>query len=116
MKICTKPKLVSMLIALILFHSRLLDQNAAEDKLLGCWKVKSVEFPKSTENSDEAANSANSMISCFAKNGQFTSKFIENRNEIIVGIGKLVAPPPSYTTHQHWDAADLHIDAPGQIL
>jgi hypothetical protein len=109
-------KVAIMLVLAILFHSKLIAQNATEDKLLGCWKVKSVEFPKTSPESDEMANSAKGMITCFEKKGKFTTKFRENNKEIIIGTGTFKIDTDGKTIIQKRDAEDGDVDAPGEII
>ena len=112
-------KITLLLSLALLFHCHLNAQNATADKLLGCWKVKSVEFIQSAPNSDEIANSAKAMITCFEKDGKFTTKFMENNKEIIVGTGKFTIEPDGKTIHSKRDvgaADDDGIDAPGEII
>ena len=112
-------KVAAILFLFILLHSDLPAQNSTEDKLPGCWKVKSVEFIKSTENADEIANEAKAMITCFEKNGKFTTKFLENDKEIIVGTGtfKIGSDGKTIQSKRDVDAADDDgTDAPGEII
>ena len=113
-----KFKVAIVLVITILFHSNLLAQNATEDKVLGCWKVKSVEFIKSSSNSDEMANGAKGMITCFDKGGKFTTKFRENNKEIIIGTGKFKIEADGKTINQKRDVDgdDDETDAPGEII
>ena len=98
-----KFKVAIVVVITILFHSNLLAQNATEDKVLGCWKVKSVEFIKSSSNSDEMAKGAKGMITCFDKGGKFTTKFRENNKEIIIGTGKFKIEADGKTINQKRD-------------
>ena len=109
-------KVAIMLVIAILFHFNLLAQKATEDNILGCWKVKSVEFTKSSPESDEMANGAKGMITCFEKKGKFTTKLRENNKDIIIGTGTFKIDSDGKTIHQKRDVDDGDIDALGEII
>jgi hypothetical protein len=108
-------RIALMLLAPLFCHSTVKAQKLTEEKLLGCWKLTSIEFLKPTKDSQELINSAKNIVTCFEKNGKFTTKFKTGNSEEIVGTGSFSIAADGKTINQKRDADDGGIDDPAEV-
>ncbi|MFT3912296.1 MAG: hypothetical protein QM737_22910 [Ferruginibacter sp.] len=109
-------KFVTGLFFTFIFHSTLIAQKATEEKILGCWKIKSIEFLEINKDSMNLINSTKGIITCFEKDAKFTTKLKSGTDVQIVGTGTYSISADGKTFNQKRDADDGAVDEPAEIV
>ncbi|MEO8771826.1 MAG: hypothetical protein ABI402_17145 [Ferruginibacter sp.] len=91
-------------------------QIATEEKLLGCWKMSKFEFLKPVKDSADLISSMKNYISCFEKNGKFTTKIKTKNGEKPVGTGIYSIGADGKTIYQKRNAEDDGVNSPGEVV
>ena len=109
-------KFATVLFFASIFHFPLMAQKVTEEKLLGCWKIKSVEFLQTNKDSLALINNIKGIITCFENNGKFTIKMKTGEKVEIVGTGTFNIDADGKTINQKRDADDNGVDEPAEIV
>ncbi len=107
-------RVVSIVFLVLGVQFSLMAQKLTEEKLNGCWKIKSIEFLHPTEDSAEIIKSAKGIITCFDKNGKFVTKIKTDDSEQIIGTGSFSIGADGKTVSQKRDVDDGGIDEPAE--
>lgn len=109
---------IEYFLTVILFYMHFTSQAqiATEEKLLGCWKVKKIEFLKPIEDSADFITGMKNYISCFEKDGKYVSKINSKNGEKVIGTGTYNVGSDGKTIYQKRNTKDNGDDSPGEVL
>ncbi len=110
------PRFTFVLFFTLIAHSTLIAQKLTEEKLLGCWKIKSIEFLQANKDSAELTKNIKSIFTCFEKNGKFTTKLKNEVDVQIIGTGTFNISADGKTLTQKRGADDGGIDESAEVV
>jgi hypothetical protein len=109
-------KIVSLLLVLFAFGSNAVAQKVTNEKLIGCWEIKSIEFLQPMDDSVNMVNGIKGMIICFDINGKFITKIKKGGNIEIIGLGSFNIRPDGKTIDQKSTKNDGVVNESAEVL
>ena len=109
----TRAVLLLVLASFAYFHSAA--QQLTQEKLIGCWSAKSIEFYEPVEDSAYFAASFKTSTTCFDKNGKFSTSFKTPAGQETAGTGTYSLSADGKTLNQQSDAGFDEGDEPAEV-
>ncbi len=93
-------------------------QQSNSEKIIGCWKIKSVEIIEEMdkEEAEEIRNGALGMIICLDGKGKFSTTMPPEKGGAVVGTGIYKLEADGKTLTQSRDVEDEDVDLPAEII